>query len=199
MLYSKFTLACYFRCLLTSCFCIPVPYNEKNIFVCVCVCVLVLEGLIGLHRTIQLQLLQHYLDYCAIEWFALETNRDHSVFWRLHSSTAVRTLLLTQDYSASSKGSLLGVEETIIIWIKSAHSCPFSSLIPKMSTFTLAISCLTTSNLPWIHGTNIPGSYAIFFFTELDFNYQTHAQLAIVFTLAQPLHFFWSYFSTLLQ
>ena len=26
----------------------------------VCVCVLVLEGLIGLHRTVQLQLLQHY-------------------------------------------------------------------------------------------------------------------------------------------
>ena len=25
----------------------------------------------------------------------------------------------------------------------------FSSLIPKMSMFTLAISCLTTSNLPW--------------------------------------------------
>ena len=25
----------------------------------------------------------------------------------------------------------------------------FSSLIPKMSTFTLAISCLTISNLPW--------------------------------------------------
>ena len=28
--------------------------------VCVCVCVLVLEGLLGLHRTDQLQLLQHY-------------------------------------------------------------------------------------------------------------------------------------------
>ena len=26
----------------------------------------------------------------------------------------------------------------------------FSSLIPKMLTFTLAISCLTTSNLPWL-------------------------------------------------
>ena len=26
---------------------------------------------------------------------------------------------------------------------------PFSSLIPKMLMFTLAISCLTTSNLPW--------------------------------------------------
>ena len=79
-------------------------------------CVLVLEGLIGLHRTIQLHLLQHYWsDYCALEWFALKMNRDHSVFWRLHSSTAVRTLLLTQNYSVSPKGSLLGVEDTIII------------------------------------------------------------------------------------
>ena len=33
--------------------------------------------------------------------------------------------------------------------------------------FTLAISCLTTSNL--IHGPNIPGSYAILLFTALDF------------------------------
>ena len=45
---------------------------------------LVLKGLGGLHRTVQLQLLQHIwwdidLDYCDIEWFALETNRDHSV------------------------------------------------------------------------------------------------------------------------
>ena len=47
---------------------------------------LVLKGLVGLHRTIQLQLLQHYwsgidLDYYDIEWFALETNRDHSVIF----------------------------------------------------------------------------------------------------------------------
>ena len=49
---------------------------------------LALEGLVGLHRTIQLQLLQHYwlghrLDYCDIEWFALETNRDHSVIFEI--------------------------------------------------------------------------------------------------------------------
>ena len=48
--------------------------------------VLVLEGLVGLHRTIQLQLLQRYCwgigsDYCDIEWFALEMNRDHSVIF----------------------------------------------------------------------------------------------------------------------
>ena len=41
---------------LTSYFCIPVLYDEKDIFFLV----LVLEGLVGLHRTVQLQLLQHY-------------------------------------------------------------------------------------------------------------------------------------------
>ena len=41
------------RCFLTSYFCIPVPCNEKDIFFWV----LVLKGLVGLHRTIQLQLL----------------------------------------------------------------------------------------------------------------------------------------------
>ena len=40
----------------TSYFCIPVPYDEKDIFFGV----FVLEGLVGLHRTIWLQLLQHY-------------------------------------------------------------------------------------------------------------------------------------------
>ena len=32
----------------------PIPYDEENIFL-----VLVLEGLVGLHRTIQLQLFRH--------------------------------------------------------------------------------------------------------------------------------------------
>ena len=31
ILYSKAKLACYSRCILTSCFCIPVPNDEKNI------------------------------------------------------------------------------------------------------------------------------------------------------------------------
>ena len=37
-----------------------------------------------------------------------------------------------------------------------------------MLTFTLAISCLTASNSPLIHGPNIPGSYAILLFTASD-------------------------------
>ena len=49
---------------------------------------LVLEGLVDLHRPFQLQLLQPCwlghglgLDYRDIEWFVLEMNRDHSVFF----------------------------------------------------------------------------------------------------------------------
>ena len=60
--------------------------------------VLVLQGLVGLHRTVQLHLLQCWgigLDYCDIEWFALEMNRDHSIVLRLHPSTAFQTVLLT--------------------------------------------------------------------------------------------------------
>ena len=49
---------------------------------------LVLEGLVGPHRTVQLQLLQRYwsgmgLDYCDTEWFALEMNRNHSVVFEM--------------------------------------------------------------------------------------------------------------------
>ena len=54
---------------------------------------LVLEGLVGLHGTIQLQLLQHCwgndLDYCDTEWFALETKRDHSVVFEIASKHCV--------------------------------------------------------------------------------------------------------------
>ena len=44
---------------------------------------LVLKGLVGLRRTVQLQLFSITgwgidLDYCDIEWFVLEMNRDHS-------------------------------------------------------------------------------------------------------------------------
>ena len=56
VLYSKAKFACYFRYVLTSYFCIPVSSDEKDIFFLV----LVLEGLVGLHRTIQLQLLKLY-------------------------------------------------------------------------------------------------------------------------------------------
>ena len=48
ILYSKAKFACYSRYLLTSYFCIPVPYDDKGIFL-----LLVLEVLVSLHRTVQ--------------------------------------------------------------------------------------------------------------------------------------------------
>ena len=82
---------------------------------------LVLEGLAGLHRTIHLQLLQHYwlghrLDYCDIEWFALETNRDHSVIFETASKYCISDSFVDCDgYSVSSKGFLpTGVDIMVI-------------------------------------------------------------------------------------
>ena len=57
ILYSKAKFACYSRYFLTFYFCIPVLYNEKDIFFG---CLLVVGGVVGLHRTFQLQLLQCY-------------------------------------------------------------------------------------------------------------------------------------------
>ena len=82
---------------------------------------LVLEGLVGLHRTVQLQLLQHYwwgidLDYCDIEWFALEMNRDHSVIFEIVSKYCISDSFVDHDgYSISSEGFLPAVVDIMVI------------------------------------------------------------------------------------
>ena len=96
ILYPKAKFACYPRYFLTSYFCIPVPYNEKGISFWV----LVLEGLIVFIEPFNFSFFSINawgidLDYCDIEWFVLEMNRDHSSFLRLHPSTAFQTPLLS--------------------------------------------------------------------------------------------------------
>ena len=49
----------------------------------------------------------------------------------------------------SSKFFLPTAVDIMVIWDKFTIPVRFSSLIRRMSTFTLAISCLITSNLPW--------------------------------------------------
>ena len=51
-------------------------------------------------------------------------------------------------YSISSKGFLPAIVDIMVIGVKFTIPVHFSSLIPRRSTFTLAISCLTTFNLP---------------------------------------------------
>ena len=82
---------------------------------------LVLEGLVGLHRNIQLQLLQHYwlghrLGLRDIEWFSLETNRDHSVIFEIASKYCISDSIVDYDgYSISSKGFLPTVVGIMVI------------------------------------------------------------------------------------
>ena len=81
----------------------------------------VLEVLVGLHRTVQLQLLSVTgwgtdLDYCDIEWFALEMNRDHSVIFEITSKYCISDSFVDHDgYSISSEGFLPTVVDKMVI------------------------------------------------------------------------------------
>ena len=72
---------------------------------------LVLQGLIGLHRIIQLQLLQHY-------WLGhrLGTNRDHSVVFEIASKYCISDSFVDHDgYFISSEGFLPAVVDIMVI------------------------------------------------------------------------------------
>ena len=128
-------------------------------------------------------------------------NKDHtvifestSVYWILDSSVD------NEGYSVSFKGFLLAVVDIMVIWVKFIHSSPFSSLIPRMSMFSLAISHLTTSNLPWFMNLTFQVLMQYCFYSiGLCFHHQSHPQLGAVFVLVPSLHSFWSYFSIILQ
>ena len=80
----------------------------------------------------------------------MEMNQDPSVSFEIVPMYCISdSLVAVEGYSISSKVFLSTVVGIMIIWIKFACSCPFYSLIPKISMFALAISCLTISNLPW--------------------------------------------------
>ena len=82
---------------------------------------LVLKGLVGLHRTVQLQLFSITgwgidLDYCDIEWFALIMNRDHSVVFEIASKYCISDSFVDHDgYCISSEGFLPAVVDIMVI------------------------------------------------------------------------------------
>ena len=90
---------------------------------------LVLEGLVGLHRTVSFFGNCHWgidLDYCGIEWFALETNRDHSVIFEIAPKYYILDSFVDHEgYSISSKGLLSTVGDIMVVLVKFAHSSPF--------------------------------------------------------------------------
>ena len=125
ILYSKAKLACCSRYLLTSYFCIPIPYDENDIFFLQ----LVLEDFVGLPRTGQLQpfwhqWLGHRLDYCDIECLLWKQTKI-ILFLILHPSTAFSdTFVDYEGYSISCKGFMPTAVDTVVICIKFAHSWP---------------------------------------------------------------------------
>ena len=82
---------------------------------------LVLKVLVGLHRTVQLHFFSITgwgidLDYCDIEWFASEMNRDHSLLFEIVSKYCISDSFVDYDgYSISSKGLLSTVVDIMVI------------------------------------------------------------------------------------
>ena len=82
---------------------------------------LVLEGLVGLIELFNFSFFSATgrgidLDYRDIEWFALETNRDHSVVFEIASKYCISNSFVDYDgYSISSKGFLPTVVDIMVI------------------------------------------------------------------------------------
>ena len=93
--------------------------------------VLVLEGLIGLLEPFNFSFFSIStwdidLHYSDSEWFALETNRDHSVVFEIASKYCILGSFVDYDgYSISSKAFLPAVVDIMVIWVKFTHSSPF--------------------------------------------------------------------------
>ena len=72
------------------------------------------------------------MDYCDIEWFGLETYKDHSVIFVTVPKYCISDSFVDYEcYSISSKGFLPTVIHIMVILSKFTHSGPFSSVIPK--------------------------------------------------------------------
>ena len=77
-------------------------------------------------------------------------NRDHSVIFEIASKYCILDSFVDYEgYSISSKGFLPIVVDIWSSELNSPIPAHLSSLISRMSMFTLVISYLTTSNLPW--------------------------------------------------
>ena len=66
------------------------------------------------------------LDYCDIEWFALEMNRDHSAVYEIVSKYCILDSFVDYDgYSISSKEFVPTVVDIMVIRVKFTHPSPF--------------------------------------------------------------------------
>ena len=173
--------------LLTPYFCIPVPYNEKDSSFG-CYFQKVLQVFIKWFNFSFFSITGQgiHLDYCDIEWFAMEMNRDHSVIFDIASKYCISGSFVDCDgYSISSKGFLPTAVDIMVILVNFTHSSPFQF---ADSQNVNVHSC----NLLFDHF-----QFALRFLYNIAlynigpcFYHQSHPQLGIVFALAPSLHSF---------
>ena len=93
--------------------------------------VLVLKGLVGLIEPFNFSFFRVTgwgidLDYRDIEWFALETNRDHFIVFEISCKYCILDPFVDPDgYSIASEGFLPTVVDIMIIWFKFPLFSPF--------------------------------------------------------------------------
>ena len=93
--------------------------------------VLVLEGLVGLHRTVQLQLLQLYWlgHRLGLLWYWMvclgNEQRSFCGFWDCMQVLYFRLFCWPWWLPISSEGFLPAVVDIMVIWVKFTHSSPF--------------------------------------------------------------------------
>ena len=103
------------------------PIMKKTSFL-----VLILEGLVGLHKTIQLQLLQHYSSEHRLRllwyWMVCLENKQRSLcrFETASKYCILDSFVDSEGYSVSSKGFLPRVVDIMVICVK-VHS--FQSIL----------------------------------------------------------------------
>ena len=98
-------------------------------------------------------------------------NRDHSVAFETAPKYCISDSFQIVDfegYSTSSKGFLPTVVDIMVIWIKFSYSLHLVHWFLKCQCSFLP-SPVWPIQFTLIHGPNIAGTYAIFFFTASDF------------------------------
>ena len=107
--------------------------------------------------------------------------RVHFVIFEITCKMCISYSFVDYDgYSIFSKGFLPAVVDIMVIWVKFTPPVHFSSLIPKMSVFTLTIFCLNTSSLPCFMDLTfqVPVKYYSYSI-RLYFHHQSHPQLGV--------------------
>ena len=144
-------------------------------------------------------------------------NKDFMI-WATASSLSCFCWLYRASPSSAAKNIISLILVLTIWWCPCIHSSlvlleeGFVHFLSKTVSLYPASFCTPRPNLPvtpgspdllllLIHGLNITGSYAILFFTALDFTFTTiHIHNWALFLLWLSLFIsFWSYFSALLQ